>query len=94
MQFFHVFNCRSEYLSVFRVPLNKNRVLVLGMLTAFVIQIFATELPFLQSILRTSPIPMQTWLLMGGIASVVLIVMEIYKKIQSREDNAFYQGQQ
>jgi len=93
MQFFHVFNCRSEYLSVFRVPLNNNRVLVMGMLTALVIQILATELPFLQSILRTSPIPVQTWLLMGSIASVVLIVMEIYKKIQSREDNAFYQGQ-
>lgn len=82
MQFYHVFNCRSEYQSVFRIPLRNNRVLVLGMLTAFGIHVLATQAPLLQSILRTAPIPVEQWALFGVIASVVLVVMEVFKMIR------------
>lgn len=82
MQFYHVFNCRSEYQSVFRIPLRNNRVLVFGMLAAFLIHILATELPFLQFLLRTSSVPVQQWLIMAAIASVVLFAMEAFKMLR------------
>lgn len=53
MQFYHVMNCRSEYRSAFRVPLRNNRILIIGMLTAFLIHIVATEVPFFQFLLST-----------------------------------------
>ncbi|MFN3983681.1 MAG: hypothetical protein ACK4SA_25210, partial [Caldilinea sp.] len=51
---------------------------------AFVIYVLATELPLLQELLRTESMPLQTWLLFGVTASVVIIAMETYKWIQNR----------
>ncbi|MFZ6019472.1 MAG: cation-translocating P-type ATPase, partial [Chloroflexota bacterium] len=84
MQFYHVLNCRSEEVSVFKIPFSRNRVLAIGMLVALGLHILATELPFLQSLLRTESLPWQTWLILFTLASVVLVVMEIYKAIQKR----------
>lgn len=79
MQFYHVLNCRSETTSAFRVPLRRNPVLILGMLLAFVIHILATEVPFLQSLLRTQSLPIQYWLGFGAVGIAMLVVLEIYK---------------
>jgi P-type Ca2+ transporter type 2C len=81
MQFYHVFNSRSEYRSAFRIPLSKNRVLIFGALAALGIHYLATQVPFLQALLRTEPMPLQTWAGLAALASVVLIVMEIYKRV-------------
>lgn len=85
MQFYHVLNCRSEEQSAFRVPLSRNRVLTIGMLVALGLHILATEIPFLQGLLRTESIHWQNWLLLFALASVVLVVMEIYKLVQRRK---------
>jgi Ca2+-transporting ATPase len=79
MQFYHVMNCRSENVSVFRVPIRNNPVLMIGMLLAFIIHILATEMPFLQSLLRTQPLPLQYWLIFAAVSAVMLVVMELYK---------------
>jgi magnesium-transporting ATPase (P-type) len=84
MQFYYVLSCRSETVSAFRVPLRNNPVLIFGMAVAFVIYVLATELPLLQELLRTESMPLQTWLLFGVSASVVIIAMEVYKWIQNR----------
>lgn len=84
MQFYYVLSCRSETASAFRVPLRNNPVLIFGMAVAFVIYVLATELPLLQELLRTESMPLQTWLLFGVTASVVIIAMETYKWIQNR----------
>jgi len=79
MQFYHVMNCRSENVSVFCVPIRNNPVLIIGMLLAFIIHILATEMPFLQSLLRTQPLPLQYWLIFAAVSAVMLVVMELYK---------------
>ncbi|MBN1634177.1 MAG: HAD-IC family P-type ATPase [Ignavibacteria bacterium] len=79
MQFYHVMNCRSEFRSAFKVPLKNNIILMIGIVVAFSLNIVATELPLLQSLLRTQPLPIEKWLVLGGIASIVIIVVEIYK---------------
>jgi len=84
MQFYHVLNCRSEEVSAFKISFSRNRVLAIGMLVALGLHILATEVPFLQSLLRTESLTWQTWLILFALASVVLVVMEIYKAIQKR----------
>lgn len=79
IQFYHVLNCRSESESVLRVPLRNNPVLMIGMALALGIHILATELPFLQSLLRTQAMSWQTWLLFAAPGALILIIMEIYK---------------
>jgi len=79
MQFYHVLNCRSESTSVFRVPLRNNPVLMVGMAVALGIHILATELPFLQSLLRTQSLSWQMWLLFALPGAAILLVIELYK---------------
>jgi magnesium-transporting ATPase (P-type) len=79
MQFYHVINCRSEYVSGWRIPLRNNPVLMIGMLVAFLIHVAATEVPFLQSLLRTQSLPIDQWLILGAIAATVLVTIELYK---------------
>jgi len=82
MQNVHVFNCRSESISAFRVPLRRNRILVAGVFAAQGLHILAMNLPFMQTVLRTAPISPLRWLLLAGLALPMLAVMELYKLIR------------
>jgi len=82
LQFYHVLNCRSEYRSVFRVPLRANRVLAAGMLAAFAVHLGATLWPPTQSLLRIAPLSAGRWLFLAGLSSVLLGVMEAYKRLR------------
>lgn len=84
MQFYYVLHCRSEYVSAFKVPWSRNPVLGFGMLAAMGLHIAATEVPFLQNLLRLQSLPLQTWATLFVLASVLLVVMEIYKVVQNR----------
>lgn len=79
MQNVHVFSCRSERTSVFKVPLHRNYILIVGVLAAQGIHIASMQLPFMQSILGTQPIAPIWWAELLGFALVPLIVMEIAK---------------
>ena len=79
MQFYHVLNCRSETTSAFRIPWRNNPVLMIGMAVAFLVHVLATELPFLQSLLRTESMPWQMWVALAVPATSVLVVVELYK---------------
>lgn len=84
MQFYHVVNCRSEYRSAFRVPVRNNPILAYGMLAAFVLHVAALHVPFLQGLLRTEPLGLETWVLLLVLACPILIVMELYKWFRHR----------
>ncbi len=79
MQFYHVLNCRSETTSAFRVPPRNNPVLMIGMAVALGVHILATEVPFLQSLLRTQRLSWQMWLLFAVPGAAILLVIELYK---------------
>jgi magnesium-transporting ATPase (P-type) len=78
----HVFNCRSELTSAFRIPLHRNWILILGVLTAQGIHILSMYLPFMQTILTTEPVRFSQWMNALGLAGVVLVVMEIFKWVK------------
>ncbi|MBX3278910.1 MAG: HAD-IC family P-type ATPase [Acidobacteria bacterium] len=84
MQNFHAFNCRSEYDSVFRVPLSRNYVLAFGVLAATGLHILAMHTPVMQRILQVAPIRFDEWLIPFAMASVMLAAMEIFKFVRRK----------
>ncbi len=84
MQNIHVFNCRSETVSAFRVPLSRNWILILGVMLAQGIHIAVMHIPFMQTVLRLEPITFMEWIETLILAVPLLIVMEIFKQIQAR----------
>jgi magnesium-transporting ATPase (P-type) len=79
MQNCHVFNCRSERISAFKVPLKNNIVLIYGVLLAQGIHILSMQIPFMQKILRIEPISLNEWVFILVLAFPLLIVMEVFK---------------
>jgi magnesium-transporting ATPase (P-type) len=80
---FHVFNCRSEHVSAFRIPLNRNWLLVGGVLSAQGIHILAMHVPFTQSLLQLAPLSLTKYTILFGVASSILAIMEIFKVVKS-----------
>ena len=79
MQNFHAFNCRSERVSAFKVPIKRNMILVFGVLAAQGIHILSMQLPFMQSILRIEPVTFNEWLYILVLAIPMILAMEIFK---------------
>jgi magnesium-transporting ATPase (P-type) len=84
MQNFHAFNCRSESVSAFRVPLKRNIILVFGVLAAQGIHILSMQIPFMQNILRIEPVTFNEWLYLIALAVPMIIVMELFKLIRRK----------
>jgi len=80
----HVFNCRSERLSAFAVPLRRNPLLIGGLLTAQGLHIAALYTPLMQQVLGVMPVTLGQWLALLGLALILLLVMELYKHLQAR----------
>lgn len=81
---FHVLNCRSETRSIFHIPLKYNPVLIIGLLVSQGLHIVSMQLPFMQNLLALEVVSYQEWLEWLGLASVILIVMEIFKFVKRR----------
>jgi magnesium-transporting ATPase (P-type) len=79
MQNFHVFNCRSERVSAFRVPLKRNIVLIFGVIAAQGIHILSMQIPFMQNILRIEPVTFNEWIYVLVLAVPIVLGMEIFK---------------
>ena len=83
IQNIHVFNCRSEHRSAFKVPIKNNWLIVGGVAASVLLQIIVMEVPGFSSFLQTVSIPAMHLVWLFAIALSVLIVMEIYKKINN-----------
>jgi magnesium-transporting ATPase (P-type) len=79
---FHVFNCRSEYRSAFRVPISSNYFLIVGVIAAQGVHILALYVPFLGDVLQLQPVSLVEWLSLLVLASSVVVVMEIFKAVR------------
>jgi magnesium-transporting ATPase (P-type) len=88
MQNVHVFNCRSEAVSAFKVPVSRNKLLILGVLLAQGIHILSMHIPFMQNVLRVEPITFIEWVETLALALPLLIAMEIFKKMRRGSSDA------
>ena len=79
---FHVFNARSETVSTLRIPLSRNRFLVLAVIGAALVNAVAMYIPALADVLRIEPISATAWGVLIAIATSILIVMEGYKRLR------------
>lgn len=86
MQNFHAFNSRSERVSVFKIPLNRNWILVIGVLAAQGLHILSMQIPFMQNVLRIEPITFQEWVFVILLALPIVGVMEFFKMINRQKE--------
>ena len=80
MQNIHVFNCRSEKDSAFKISIKSNPLIVISVIACIILQIIVMEVEVFAKFLQTSPVPIMHVLVLFLVASIVLIVMEIYKE--------------
>ncbi len=82
IQNIHVFNCRSEKQSALKFPIKKNKLILYGVIFSVLLQVIVMEVPILSSFLKTSSIPVLNLIVLLIMATIVLIVLETYKKIK------------
>ena len=82
IQNIHVFNCRSEKQSALKVPVKKNKLILYGVIFSVLLQVIVMEVPLFSSFLKTSSIPVLNLIVLLIMATIVLIVLETYKKIK------------
>jgi magnesium-transporting ATPase (P-type) len=88
---FHVFNCRSEYRSLFRVPVRSNTVLVAGVLLMQGLHVLSLHIPLMQDLLGLAPVTLEQWLACLVVAGIVIVVMEAFKWFEA--GNGHSEGQ-
>lgn len=84
LQNFHIFNCRSERKSTFKISIAKNYWLIVLVLAAQAFHITSMYIPFMQGILRIEPITLSEWLTVLTLAFPIILAMELFKLINNR----------
>ena len=88
MQNMHVLNCRSEDKPFYKVSLRTNPFIVFSIVGAVVLQIIFAEVDVLSKFLQTSSIPVMHLIYLFIISTIILIVVEVYKKIKRDEEKS------
>jgi magnesium-transporting ATPase (P-type) len=82
-QNFHMFNCGSEQVSAFKTPLRRNILLGSGVIAALGLHLLAMQTPFTQALLNIAPVSLPEFIYLLLLASPILFVMELFKRIGS-----------
>lgn len=75
----HVFNCRSEIVSIFKKKIKDNINLVIGIILVLLLQIFVSESVHLSNFLEIIPIPIKDMLILFLLATPVILISEAIK---------------
>jgi len=75
----NAFNCRSDYLSLFKIGVFKNRFLIVSVLISLAMMVAVIEWDPLAALFHTTPLRWQDWLLATGLALTLLPVVELTK---------------
>jgi Ca2+-transporting ATPase len=81
-QLVHVFNCRSERLSLFQLGVGTNRALVWAFLLSLVVQVAVLTVPAVAPIFKVTPLSIEDWVLMGATGLLPFVVMESIKLLR------------
>lgn len=76
----HIFNCRSECVSAFNVPLRRNVFLMVGIGLALGLHLFCMNNSFMQKVLNVYPVDIRQFASILFIALVLLLAMELFKR--------------
>jgi len=78
-QWFNVWNCKNEKISLFSINPFKNLYLVGATIIVITLQLLAIYTPFLQKILHTVPLNFSDWVFATSVAVSIIILEEIRK---------------
>ena len=83
-QLVHVFNCRSERLSLFQLGVWTNRPLVWAFLLSLAVQVAVLTVPAAAPIFKVASLPIEDWALMGAMGFLPFFIMELIKVVRRR----------
>ena len=75
----HIGNCRSETRSAFALSPLRNPLLLVGTIAAQLIHIGAMHAPGISTVLGASPVSLEHWTSLLGLALCILVAMEVHK---------------
>jgi Ca2+-transporting ATPase len=81
-QVFHVGNCRSDYVSVFKRSPFSNTFLFVATAAALLIHVGALYFPPAQLVLRIEPIEMAAWGRIVAVAATIVVAIEVHKIVR------------
>lgn len=79
LQNVHAYNCRSEHLSAFKIPLRHNPFITYAVIGALILHLTFMYVPFLQPILQTMPVTWEQFGIAVLMCIPLLITMEVFK---------------
>ena len=82
IQNIHAFNCRSEKKSVGNIPLKSNWIFNFGVIGSILLGVAVLEINPLTKLLKTSHVPLNDLAGLLAVALIIMLIMEIYKKIK------------
>ena len=85
LQNIHVFNCRSEKISAFKVSLKNNIFVVYAALGALLLHVVCMNWPLMQNVLQTNPVEILDFLIMLIMALPLLFIMEYFKLFNKKK---------
>jgi Ca2+-transporting ATPase len=81
-QVFHVGNCRSDYVSVFKRNPFSNPFLFVATAAALLIHVGALYFSPAQLVLRIEPIEMAAWGRIVAVAATIVVAIEVHKIVR------------
>ena len=78
----HVFNSRTENHSIFKINHANNKFLWISVLVAQALHVGSMYTPFMQSVLNIQPVSLEVWIILLGVALVLVVVMEVEKLVR------------
>lgn len=87
MENIHIFNCRSERLSVLRLYENDNMFVIVSLILANIIQIIIIRNANIASIFELTTIPLTNAISLLSLTIPLIIAMEIFKKYVQKSKN-------
>ncbi|HTY92162.1 MAG TPA: calcium-translocating P-type ATPase, SERCA-type [Methanocella sp.] len=83
-QMWNCLNCRSEDRSLFKVGIFSNPYILGAIAVSILLQSALLYVPFLEDVFKTSPLSAYDWLIIAGVSSSTLILVEARKFISSK----------
>jgi Ca2+-transporting ATPase len=80
----NAFNCRSDYLSLFKVGVFGNRFLILSVLASLGMMVAVIEWDPLSRLFHTTPLRWQDWVVAVSLALILVPVVELTKWLVRR----------
>ena len=82
IELFYLFSCKHLRTTIFKINIFNNRFLLLGVALMVIVQILFTHTDSMNTVFKSEPLNMDTWISIIGISFCVIFVVEIKRFIE------------